>query len=271
MDEADSLHCASVGKPVAAPGLPARRLPVGHLSDASGNSRRGKAVRRQSAGRAPAERLRLLCALDDACQAPSGACAKEIAAQREEAGAGRGLSSVVRDFWQAQCDAYNQLLQDAAACRGQEAILAGIGVRMMRAGLHLMRWMAFDGEVPGDAQWRVLSSAYFIADTNAAATLGVPVRADRDVKTSVERGYLALSALDLLGPKQFGLADIELAIRLTLQSRARLDSPVVRRIRRAGGATPAGRRRPDRVAGLRRHRGQPDGRHGRRRGVLEAE
>lgn len=218
-DDASGASLLRSGEPARPVG---RVLPVVHLSEARCCIAE-LAVRAECA---PAERLRLLCALDDACQAPSAACVRE----RLALGAGeeaRGLGGVLRDFWQALLDAYEAALRDAAAGRHRNVVLAAIGVRMMRAGLHLVRWMAFDGEPPGAPQWRVLTGAYFIAEAHGAAELGVPVRADRDLETSMERGYLALLAIRLLGLEQFAPADVELGIRLTLQSRARLELSAV--------------------------------------------
>lgn len=170
------------------------------------------------------ERLRLLCALDDACQAPSRVCAASFLTQA--AGPEReALRLTICDFWQTLLEAYELLMCRLAAPPelASAAVIASLGVRALRAGLHCARWMAFGGMALEDTQWRRLSHVFILARERAAEALAVSVRAGRTSETSVGREYLALIAQHSLCLQQLDAASVELGLRLARQALAQLE------------------------------------------------
>ncbi|MEN3112816.1 hypothetical protein ACFONG_00270 [Uliginosibacterium paludis] len=177
------------------------------------------------------ERLRLLSALDDACQAPSRACATSFVTQAVTVSR-EGLLRHVPDFWQTLLEAYDLLLSRLASPPGaaESGVIAALAVRALRAGQHCARWAAFAGEPLDGACWQRLNQVYLSARDRQADVLGVRVRADRDTETCVEREYLALLAQHTLALQQLDAASVELALRLCRQALAQLEFGRVRGI-----------------------------------------
>lgn len=194
------------------------------------------------------ERLKLLSALDDACQAPSRACAASFSAMAP----GEARDEVLRDvpdFWQTLLEAYDLLLArfSSGAEVASAGVIAALGVRALRAALQCARWAAYGGSVLDAACWQRANRVLLSAQKRQAESQAVRVRADRDSETTVEREYLALVAQHSLLIQQLEPASVDLALRLARQTLSQLEFSRIRGVSSQLWIDPAAAQPPGRV------------------------
>lgn len=164
-----------------------------------------------------AERVRTLFAADQAVQRQARACIEYyLSALGSGSAARHSLWRCAHDHWTLMFDAYGACLAVAEASVDplDDALLAELSVRAIRAGAQCVKWDAFRHGPITDSLWGRLNRAYRLAAENRVTRNSVRLRADRATETTVEREFLRVFALHSLGVDQLDAFRLELASRL---------------------------------------------------------